>query len=58
MTMSNTQVLIVGAGPTGLTLALWLTRLGAGVRIIDNILVTSSGAEVLSTASRDLVCFP
>ncbi|HEU4753897.1 MAG TPA: FAD-dependent oxidoreductase, partial [Armatimonadota bacterium] len=29
------QVLIVGAGPTGLVLALWLTRLGVRVRIID-----------------------
>ncbi len=28
-------VLIVGAGPTGLVLALWLTRLGVPVRIID-----------------------
>lgn len=31
----NTDVLIVGAGPTGLVLALWLTRLGVRVRIID-----------------------
>ncbi len=28
-------VLIVGAGPTGLVLALWLTRLGVPLRIID-----------------------
>lgn len=29
------EVLIVGAGPTGLVLALWLTRQGIGVRIVD-----------------------
>ncbi|RVD17553.1 hypothetical protein EN738_28565, partial [Mesorhizobium sp. M4B.F.Ca.ET.017.02.2.1] len=29
--MSKTKVLIAGAGPTGLTLALWLTRLGVPV---------------------------
>jgi 2-polyprenyl-6-methoxyphenol hydroxylase-like FAD-dependent oxidoreductase len=29
------DVLIVGAGPTGLTLALWLTRFGIPVRIVD-----------------------
>src|ERR1700743_2532028 len=31
----ETEVLVVGAGPTGLVLALWLSRLGARVRIID-----------------------
>ena len=31
----ETEVLIVGAGPTGLVLALWLTRLGVRVRIVD-----------------------
>ena len=31
---------------------------GLGVRIIDNVLVTATGAELLSTASRDLVCIP
>ena len=31
----DTDVLIVGAGPTGLVLALWLTRLRIRVRVID-----------------------
>jgi 2-polyprenyl-6-methoxyphenol hydroxylase-like FAD-dependent oxidoreductase len=31
----ETQVLIVGAGPTGLVLALWLTHFGIPLRIID-----------------------
>ena len=33
--MTQSDVLIVGAGPTGLVLALWLTKLGVKVRIID-----------------------
>jgi 2-polyprenyl-6-methoxyphenol hydroxylase-like FAD-dependent oxidoreductase len=33
--VSRTEVLIAGAGPTGLVLALWLTRQGVGVRIVD-----------------------
>jgi 2-polyprenyl-6-methoxyphenol hydroxylase-like FAD-dependent oxidoreductase len=33
--MTDHPVLIIGAGPTGLVLALWLTRLGVRVRIID-----------------------
>jgi 2-polyprenyl-6-methoxyphenol hydroxylase-like FAD-dependent oxidoreductase len=32
---TNVPVLIVGAGPTGLVLAIWLNRLGVAVRIID-----------------------
>src|SRR5262245_5419661 len=41
----DAEVLIVGAGPTGLVLALWLTRLGVRVRIIDK-------AEQMATTSR------
>jgi 2-polyprenyl-6-methoxyphenol hydroxylase-like FAD-dependent oxidoreductase len=33
--MTRSDVLIVGAGPTGLVPALWLTKLGVKVRIID-----------------------
>jgi 2-polyprenyl-6-methoxyphenol hydroxylase-like FAD-dependent oxidoreductase len=31
----ETDVLVVGAGPAGLVLALWLTRMGVRVKIID-----------------------
>ena len=45
--MSNIEpILIVGAGPTGLTLALWLRRLGVSVRIID----TATGPGTTSRA--------
>jgi len=33
--MTDPEVLIAGAGPTGLVLALWLTRQGVRVRIVD-----------------------
>lgn len=35
--MTQPQVLIVGAGPTGLVLALWLTKAGIPVRLIDKL---------------------
>ncbi len=35
MKKNKPSVLIIGAGPTGLVLALWLTKLGVAVRIID-----------------------
>jgi 2-polyprenyl-6-methoxyphenol hydroxylase-like FAD-dependent oxidoreductase len=35
--MKQTEVLIVGAGPTGLVLALWLARQGVDVRIVDKV---------------------
>jgi 2-polyprenyl-6-methoxyphenol hydroxylase-like FAD-dependent oxidoreductase len=44
--MTSSPVLIVGAGPTGLMLALWLTRRGVPVRLIDR----SSGPGQASRA--------
>jgi 2-polyprenyl-6-methoxyphenol hydroxylase-like FAD-dependent oxidoreductase len=46
--MEQRQVLIVGAGPTGLVLALWLSRFGVGLRIIDK-------APRAGTTSRAMV---
>jgi 2-polyprenyl-6-methoxyphenol hydroxylase-like FAD-dependent oxidoreductase len=45
--MAHGLILIIGAGPTGLVLALWLARLGVRVRIIDK-------APELGTTSRAL----
>jgi 2-polyprenyl-6-methoxyphenol hydroxylase-like FAD-dependent oxidoreductase len=46
------DVLIVGAGPTGLVLALWLTAQGIKVRIIDK--KAGPGARSSFTASSIL----
>lgn len=48
MGSANSSVLIVGGGPTGLVLALWLTRIGVKVRLIDK-------TEEPGTTSRALV---
>lgn len=54
MTARNTQVLIVGAGPTGLTLGLWLTRLGVAVRIIDKSAGPGETSRALAVQARTL----
>lgn len=41
--MNDTQVLIVGAGPTGLTLAIELARRGVGFRIVEKTPDTPPG---------------
>src|SRR5947199_8096408 len=48
------DVLIVGAGPTGLVLALWLTRLGVGVRIIDKAAEPGTTSRALAVQARTL----
>jgi 2-polyprenyl-6-methoxyphenol hydroxylase-like FAD-dependent oxidoreductase len=51
---SGTEVLIVGAGPTGLVLALWLTRLGVRVRIIDRTAEPGTTSRALAVQARTL----
>lgn len=51
---SEIPLLIVGAGPTGLALALWLTRVGIRVRIIDRMVKASSTSRALVVHARTL----
>ena len=50
----NPEVLIIGAGPTGLVLALWLTRLGVKVRIIDKTAEPGTTSRALAVQARTL----
>jgi 2-polyprenyl-6-methoxyphenol hydroxylase-like FAD-dependent oxidoreductase len=51
---TDPQVLIVGAGPTGLVLALWLTRLGLRVRIIDKTSAAGTTSRAVVVQARTL----
>jgi 2-polyprenyl-6-methoxyphenol hydroxylase-like FAD-dependent oxidoreductase len=50
----KTDVLIVGAGPTGLVLALWLTQLGVRVRILDKAAEPGTTSRALAVQARTL----
>jgi len=52
--MARSDVLIVGAGPTGLVLALWLTKLGAQPRIIDKTAEPGTTSRALAVHARTL----
>jgi 2-polyprenyl-6-methoxyphenol hydroxylase-like FAD-dependent oxidoreductase len=49
-----TDVLIVGAGPTGLVLALWLTKQGLKVRIIDKSSGPGETSRAMAVQARTL----
>src|SRR4030081_1272731 len=52
--MPRTDVLIIGAGPTGLVLALWLTKLGVKVRIVDKTAEPGTTSRALAVQARTL----
>ena len=47
-------MLIVGAGPTGLVLALWLTKFDVRVRIIDRLAASGTTSRALAVQGRTL----
>ncbi len=52
--MNDCDVLVAGAGPTGLVLALWLTKLGVRVRIIDKTDAPGTTSRALAVQARTL----
>jgi 2-polyprenyl-6-methoxyphenol hydroxylase-like FAD-dependent oxidoreductase len=52
--MTDRLVLIIGAGPTGLVLALWLTRLGVKVRIVDKTAEPGTTSRAVAVQARTL----
>jgi len=48
----DTEVLIIGAGPTGLVLALWLKRLGVRMRILDKTNEPGTTSRALAVQAR------
>ena len=52
--MNRSEVLIVGAGPTGLVLALWLTKQGVEVRIVDKTATPGTTSRALAVQARTL----
>ena len=52
--MADTDVLIAGAGPTGLALALWLAQSGVRPRIVDKIGEPGTTSRALAVHARTL----
>lgn len=56
-TSDSRPVLIVGAGPTGMTAAMELSRFGVPVRIVDKLLTPSTTSRALAVQARTLELF-
>ncbi len=54
MVFAGPQVLVVGAGPTGLALALWLARAGVRVRIIEREPEAPRTSRAIAVQARTL----
>jgi 2-polyprenyl-6-methoxyphenol hydroxylase-like FAD-dependent oxidoreductase len=54
MATKQADVLIIGAGPTGLTLALWLARLGVNLRIIEKNSGPGQQSRAMAVQARTL----
>ena len=52
--MQRCEVLIVGAGPTGLVLALWLAHLGVRPRIVDRVAEPGTTSRAIGVQARTL----
>jgi 2-polyprenyl-6-methoxyphenol hydroxylase-like FAD-dependent oxidoreductase len=50
----RTDVLIIGAGPTGLVLALWLTKLGVKIHIVDKTSEPGTTSRAVAVQARTL----
>ena len=48
------EIIIVGAGPTGLVLALWLARLGIPLRIVDKAAGPGTTSRAVAVQARTL----
>jgi 2-polyprenyl-6-methoxyphenol hydroxylase-like FAD-dependent oxidoreductase len=52
--MPSADILIIGAGPTGLVLALWLARLGVRTRVIDKAAQPGTTSRAVGVQARTL----
>ncbi|MGH9394872.1 MAG: FAD-dependent monooxygenase, partial [Terriglobales bacterium] len=48
------DVLIIGAGPTGMVLALWLARLGIAVRLVEKLAEPTAHSRAVGVQARTL----